>query len=101
VRSERPWSRAAVVTPYAVLDLVIPIPVLALAVAQRRGIGTEAARALVGWLGRQPARTVIAHIHPGHHASAAFAPACGFPPTSEYHDGELRWRLETESWPEA
>ena len=141
MRSERPWSRAAVVTPYAVLDLVIPIPVVALAVAQfgdnlsgslwhlrsrpgpnsgsttarldprsrsdreltgtvqatisagiaevawlagtrwqRRGIGTEAARALVGWLERQSARTVIAHIHPGHHASAAVAPACGLAP---------------------
>ncbi len=60
---------------------------------QGRGIATEAARALVGWLRRQPVRTVIAHIHPGHHASAAVAAASGLAPTTVWQDGEVRWSL--------
>ena len=60
---------------------------------QGRGIATEAARALVAWLGRQPVRTVIAHIHPGHRASAAVAAAAGLTPTSHVQDGEIRWLL--------
>jgi RimJ/RimL family protein N-acetyltransferase len=59
---------------------------------QGRGIATEAARGLVAWLAGQPAQTVIAHIHPDHHASAAVATACGLTPTDERHDGEIRWR---------
>lgn len=59
---------------------------------QGRGIATEAARGLVAWLERQPAvRTVIAHIHPGHHASAAVASAAGLRPTGHLQDGEVRW----------
>lgn len=58
---------------------------------QRRGIATEATRALVGWLARYPIHTVIAHIHPDHHASAAIATAAGLIPTAELHDGEIRW----------
>jgi RimJ/RimL family protein N-acetyltransferase len=58
---------------------------------QRRGIATEATRALVDWLTRQPIHAVIAHIHPGHHASAAVATAAGLTPTAELHDGEIRW----------
>jgi RimJ/RimL family protein N-acetyltransferase len=61
---------------------------------QGRGIGTEAARGLVGWLGQQPVRTVIAHIQPGHHASAAVARAAGLTPTSHWQDGEVRWQLK-------
>jgi RimJ/RimL family protein N-acetyltransferase len=59
---------------------------------QGRGIATEAARALVDWLDRQPIHAVIAHIHPGHHASAAVAAAVGLAPTAEVHDGEIRWQ---------
>jgi RimJ/RimL family protein N-acetyltransferase len=59
---------------------------------QGRGIATEAARALVAWLGQQSVRTVIAHIHPEHAASAAVAAAAGLVPTGELHDGEQRWR---------
>jgi RimJ/RimL family protein N-acetyltransferase len=62
---------------------------------QGQGIATEAARALVAWLGQQSVRTVIAHVHPGHEASAAVAAAAGFAPTDEAHDGETRWRLTT------
>ncbi|MFE9923562.1 GNAT family N-acetyltransferase [Streptomyces sp. NPDC005774] len=59
---------------------------------QQRGIAAEAARGLVAWLGRQPVHTVIAHIHPGHRASAAVATAAGLAPADERHEGEIRWR---------
>lgn len=63
---------------------------------QRRGIATEAARALVDWLARQPPiHAVIAHIHPDHDASAAVAAAAGLTPTAEVHDGEVRWLKST------
>ncbi|MEU1474378.1 GNAT family N-acetyltransferase [Streptomyces sp. NPDC001668] len=58
---------------------------------QGRGIAGEAARGLVDWLGRQSVHTVIAHIHPGHRASAAVATAAGLAPTDEWHEGEIRW----------
>jgi RimJ/RimL family protein N-acetyltransferase len=59
---------------------------------QRRGIAGEAARGLVAWLERQSVRTVIAHIHPEHQASAAVAAAAGLTPTDDRHEGEIRWR---------
>lgn len=62
---------------------------------QRRGIATEAAQGLVAWLRTQGARTVIAHIHPDHTASAAVATAAGLQPTGPWHDGEIRWQLTT------
>jgi RimJ/RimL family protein N-acetyltransferase len=58
---------------------------------QGKGIATEAARALVGWLARWPVGRVIAHIHPDHQASAAVAAACGLAPTDQCQDGEIRW----------
>ncbi|MET9921769.1 GNAT family N-acetyltransferase [Streptomyces sp. NPDC006435] len=58
---------------------------------QGRGIATEAARGLVDWLGGQQVRTVIAHIHPEHRASAAVATAAGLAPTDEWHEGEIKW----------
>ncbi|MCD0483646.1 GNAT family N-acetyltransferase [Streptacidiphilus sp. ASG 303] len=60
---------------------------------QGRGIATEAARALVARLGELGVRTVVAHIHPDHGASAAVAAAAGLSPTGHLHDGEVRWRL--------
>ncbi|MFI5688695.1 GNAT family N-acetyltransferase [Streptomyces sp. NPDC051636] len=57
---------------------------------QGRGIASEAARGLVGRLGRQGVHAVVAHIHPEHAASAAVA--AGLAPTSEWQDGEIRWR---------
>lgn len=58
---------------------------------QGRGIATEAARGLVDWLGRQRVHTVIAHIHPGHRASAAVAASAGLSPTDAWQEGEVRW----------
>jgi RimJ/RimL family protein N-acetyltransferase len=58
---------------------------------QGRGIAGEAARALVAWLATQPVHTVVAHIHPDHHASAAAATSAGLTATDEWHDGEVRW----------
>ncbi len=60
---------------------------------QSRGIATEAARALISWLGRRQVRAVIAHIYPGHVASAAVAAAAGLRPTNHWQDGEQRWEL--------
>jgi RimJ/RimL family protein N-acetyltransferase len=61
---------------------------------QGHGLASEAALGLVGWLREQGIRTVVAHIHPGHRASAAVAMAAGLAPTEEEQDGEVRWR-----WP--
>ncbi|MFF4808553.1 GNAT family N-acetyltransferase [Micromonospora chersina] len=58
---------------------------------QGRGIAGEAARGLVAWLGRHEVRTVVAHIHPEHRASAAVATAAGLAPTDVVHEGEIRW----------
>ncbi|MFE9562456.1 GNAT family N-acetyltransferase [Streptomyces sp. NPDC006487] len=59
---------------------------------QRRGIAVEAARAVVGWLGTQAGvRTVIAHVHPDHTASAAVAERVGLAATDRVEDGEIRW----------
>jgi RimJ/RimL family protein N-acetyltransferase len=60
---------------------------------QGQGIATEAARALVAWLGQRSVPAVIAHIHPDHRASAAVAAAAGLTPTDQRHDGEVRWHL--------
>jgi RimJ/RimL family protein N-acetyltransferase len=58
--------------------------------AQGRGYATEAARSLVARL-REEGWTVVAHIHPGHLASQRVARAAGLSPTSDVHDGEIRW----------
>jgi RimJ/RimL family protein N-acetyltransferase len=60
---------------------------------QGRGLATEAARALVAWLGRRQVRAVLAHIHPGHVPSAAVAAAAGLSPTDQWQDSERRWEL--------
>ncbi|MFJ5121609.1 GNAT family N-acetyltransferase [Kitasatospora sp. NPDC088548] len=58
------------------------------------GLATEAARTLLAHLTATGTTTVLAHIHPDHHASAAIARALGLTPTEVWQDGELRWRLE-------
>ena len=60
---------------------------------QGQGIATEAATALVGWLGTHSVRTVIAHIHPRHLASAAVAAGAGLAATGQSVAGETRWEL--------
>lgn len=59
---------------------------------QGRGIASEAARGLVDWLTTQPVDIVVAHVHPGHHASAAVAASAGLTATDVRHDGEVRWQ---------
>jgi RimJ/RimL family protein N-acetyltransferase len=61
---------------------------------QGHGYAKEAARSLVASL-RQAGWTVIAHIHPGHLASQGVARAAGLSPSSEVHDGEVRWIVST------
>ena len=60
---------------------------------QHRGYATEAARALVGWLGGQGVHEIVAHVHPGHLASAQVAARAGLQPTPDRVDGEQVWRL--------
>ncbi|WP_369236379.1 GNAT family N-acetyltransferase [Streptomyces sp. R21] len=61
---------------------------------QGRGFASEAAVGLVEWLERQGVRSVVAHVHPDHHASAAVARAAGLTATAEFQDGEVRWHRE-------
>ncbi|GHE42494.1 acetyltransferase [Streptomyces longispororuber] len=59
---------------------------------QGRGLAAEAARALVAdLLGRPEVTAVVAHVHPGHAASAAVARAAGLTPTAERQGGEVKW----------
>lgn len=61
---------------------------------QGHGYAKEAAVGLVAHLWDAGVlRTVVAHIHPDHAASAAVAAAAGLMPTGEWEDGEERWRL--------
>ncbi|MBK3630840.1 GNAT family N-acetyltransferase [Streptomyces asoensis] len=60
---------------------------------QGRGLASEAATALVARLREGGVRTIVAHIHPGHHASAAVARSAGLSATSRRQDGEVRWQL--------
>ncbi|MFJ9951436.1 GNAT family N-acetyltransferase [Kitasatospora sp. NPDC091207] len=60
---------------------------------QGRGLATEAARGLLTHLRAAGVTTVLAHIHPDHHASAAVARALGLTPTADHQDGETRWLL--------
>jgi RimJ/RimL family protein N-acetyltransferase len=59
---------------------------------QGRGYASEAARGMVEWLGRQGVRTITAHIHPDHEASARVANALGLKPGLVMEEGELVWR---------
>ncbi|WP_245985289.1 GNAT family N-acetyltransferase [Streptomyces tateyamensis] len=58
---------------------------------QGQGVAKEAARALAGWLRGQGVALLVAHVHPGHAASAAVAAAAGLRPTGRLVDGEVRW----------
>ncbi len=58
---------------------------------QRKGYATEAASAMAAWLRRHGTETLIAHVHPAHHASARVCAALGMTPTDTVVDGETRW----------
>ncbi|NUS55516.1 MAG: GNAT family N-acetyltransferase [Streptomycetaceae bacterium] len=58
---------------------------------QGRGIAREAAVGLADRLRDLGVRTVVAHIHPEHRASAAVAEAAGLSATEVVEDGEVRW----------
>jgi RimJ/RimL family protein N-acetyltransferase len=60
---------------------------------QGRGYAVEAARALVGWLEAAGVDEIVAHIHPGHVASARVAAAAGLVATDDEVDGERVWRF--------
>ncbi len=60
---------------------------------QNQGYATEAAGALVDWLRQQGASSIVAYIHPLHHASAIVATRAGLRPTGDEVDGEQVWRL--------
>ncbi|MFE5630760.1 GNAT family N-acetyltransferase [Streptomyces sp. NPDC056470] len=62
---------------------------------QGRGIATEAVREMSGHLLAHGVRTLVAHIHPDHAASAAVATAAGLTPTDEWQDGEVRFRRDS------
>jgi RimJ/RimL family protein N-acetyltransferase len=59
---------------------------------QGQGIASEAAAAVVEWLVGEGVRTIVAHIHPAHHASARVAARAGLSPTTDVVDGETVWR---------
>ena len=63
---------------------------------QGRGYASEAAQAMVGWLGTHGVRTVTAHIRPDHEASAAVADRVGLRPTLTVEDGERLWRTHLD-----
>ena len=56
------------------------------------GYATEAAVAMVDWLVAHGVRTVTAHVHPEHEASAGVARRVGLAPTERIEDGEVVWR---------
>lgn len=58
---------------------------------QGRGIATEAARALLGWLRERGVTAIMATIHPGNAASAAVAQRAGLVPTADVVDDEIVW----------
>ena len=58
---------------------------------QGRGFAGEAAVGMVGWLVGNGVRTVVAHVHPEHLASAAVARRVGLVASDVVVDGEVRW----------
>ncbi|MDQ0991153.1 GNAT family N-acetyltransferase [Streptomyces sp. V3I7] len=58
---------------------------------QGAGYGREGASTMVRWLRTQGVAGCVAHVHPGHRASAGIARALGMRPTDAIHDGEVLW----------
>jgi RimJ/RimL family protein N-acetyltransferase len=59
---------------------------------QGRGLASESAIAVVGWLIEHEVAQIRALIHPEHRASAGVAARAGLEPTDELVDGEVVWR---------
>ena len=59
---------------------------------QRGGFASEAACALLGWLGARGVGTILANIHPDRDASARVAARAGLSATEELANGEQVWR---------
>ncbi|MGH3779611.1 MAG: GNAT family N-acetyltransferase [Pseudonocardiaceae bacterium] len=57
-----------------------------------QGFAQAAAALMVGWLRQCGVPTIVAHIHPHHHASAVVARSIGLTPTRQVEDGEVRWQ---------
>ena len=66
---------------------------------QGRGIASEAATAVVEWLGAQGVAEIRALVHPDHAASAVVAARAGLTATSERQDGEVVWRRRDRDHP--
>lgn len=60
---------------------------------QGRGVAHRAAALVLDEVLRRGARTVIAHVLPGHVPSERVAAALGLAPTPVEVDGEVRWEL--------
>lgn len=58
---------------------------------QGNGYATRAGHLLIAHLEERGVADMMAHIHPGHHASQRVANALGFTPTDVVVDGEVRW----------
>ena len=59
---------------------------------QGQGYASEAATGVIARLERLGVRTVTAHVHPDHAASAVVASRAGLAPTEVFEDGERVWR---------
>ncbi len=72
---------------------------------QRRGLATEAARAMAELLTAAGVRRLVAHVHPDHVASARVAERLGLRRTDVVEDGEIRWirdfDAEWQAWRDA
>jgi RimJ/RimL family protein N-acetyltransferase len=68
---------------------------------QGRGFASESAAALVDRLRSCGVKTVVAHVHPDHRASAVVAERAGLRPTAEEVDGEQVWRSDVPVGPAA
>ncbi len=58
---------------------------------QGHGYASEAAAGMSRWLRSRGATRLVAHVHPGHAASAAVARSLGLAPTGRVVDGEVEW----------
>jgi RimJ/RimL family protein N-acetyltransferase len=72
-------------------DIVSEVAWLVGAAHQRQGFATEAAAAMIDWLGRRGVVAFAAQINPRHAASIGVARHIGLEATGVVVDGETRW----------